>query len=271
MIGRAVATLLLCLGALAVLLPFFWMLSISLKPADEIFSPEIRLLPGALEWRNDVTAFTEVELARFLWNGAVVCLGILVFQILFAVPCAYALAQRRFRLRTPVFGLVLAGLLVPFHVTAIPLFLGLAQLKLLNSYAALILPFVASVFGIFLFRQFFAQLPQDLFDAARVDGLSETAIVWRIAFPLALPAASAFAVFSVTAHWNDLFWPLIATTDTALATPPRGIVYFKDEEAGAQLGPLMAAAAVVTAPLVLAFLIAQRRFTEGLAMRGLKG
>ena len=271
MIGRAVATLLLCLGALAILLPFFWMLSISLKPADEIFSPEIRLLPGALEWRNYVTAFTEVELARFLWNGAVVCLGILVFQILFAVPCAYALAQRRFRLRTPVFALVLAGLLVPFHVTAIPLFLGLAQLKLLNSYAALILPFVASVFGIFLFRQFFAQLPQDLFDAARVDGLSETAIVWRIAFPLALPAASAFAVFSVTAHWNDLFWPLIATTDTALATPPRGIVYFKDEEAGAQLGPLMAAATVVTAPLVLAFLIAQRRFTEGLAMRGLKG
>ncbi|MEO1530986.1 MAG: carbohydrate ABC transporter permease, partial [Pseudomonadota bacterium] len=131
--------------------------------------------------------------------------------------------------------------------------------------------FVASVFGIFLFRQFFAQLPRDLFDAARVDGLSETAIVWRIAFPLALPAASAFAIFSVTAHWNDLFWPLIATTDVSLATPPRGIVYFKDEEAGAQLGPLMAAAAVVTAPLVIAFLLMQRRFTEGIAMRGLKG
>ena len=271
MIGRILSFVLLLLGALVILLPFFWMLSISLKPADEIFSPEIQLLPTTIEWQNYIAAFTEVDLARFLFNGAVVCVGILFFQILFAVPCAYALAQRQFRLRTFVFGFVLAGLLVPFHVTAIPLFLGLAQVKLLNTYAALIIPFVASVFGIFLFRQFFAQLPRDLFDAARVDGLSETAIVWRIAFPLALPAASAFAIFSVTAHWNDLFWPLIATTDTSLATPPRGIVYFKDEEAGADLGPLMAAAAIVTAPLILAFLIAQRRFTDGLAMGGIKG
>lgn len=271
MIGRAVTLGALLVGAGFVLLPFFWMLSISLKPADEIFAPEIALLPSRLEWSNYWVAFTEVELARFLMNGAIVCLGILFFQILFAVPCAYALAQRHFRARTLIFGLVLAGLLVPFHVTAIPLFLGLAELRLLNTYTALIVPFVASVFGIFLFRQFFAQLPRDLFDAARVDGLSETAIVWRIAFPLALPAASAFAIFSVTAHWNDLFWPLIATTDVSLATPPRGIVYFKDEEAGAQLGPLMAAAAVVTAPLVIAFLLMQRRFTEGIAMRGLKG
>ncbi|MGF1444938.1 MAG: carbohydrate ABC transporter permease [Pikeienuella sp.] len=271
MTARLVTLSMLLLGAAAILLPFVWMVSISLKPADEIFSPEIRLLPSRIAWENYLTAFTEVPLARFLWNGTVVCLGILIFQILFAVPCAYALAQRRFRARTAVFGLVLAGLLVPFHVTAIPLFLALAELRLLNTYAALIIPFVASVFGIFLFRQFFAQIPADLFDAARVDGLSETAIVWRIAFPLALPAASAFAIFSVTAHWNDLFWPLIATTDADLATPPRGIVYFKDEEAGDQLGPLMAAAAIVTAPLILAFLAMQRRFTEGLAMRGLKG
>lgn len=271
MTGRLISGLMLVFGALIILVPFFWMLSISLKPVDEIFTPEIQLLPSRLEWRNYLVAFTQVELARFLWNGAVVCAGILLFQILFAVPCAYALAQRRFRARTLVFGLVLAGLLVPFHVTAIPLFLGLAQLKLLDSHTALIVPFVASVFGIFLFRQFFAQLPADLFDAARVDGLSETAIVWRIAFPLALPAASAFAIFSVTAHWNDLFWPLIATSDTALATPPRGIVYFKDEEAGAQLGPLMAAATIVTAPLIVAFLLAQNRFTEGLAIGGLKG
>jgi len=267
---RPLSLLALLLGAAVVLLPFFWMVSLSLKPADEIFSARVDLLPSRLAWENYATAFTEVPLARFLMNGVIVCGGILVFQVLFAVPCAYALAQRRFPGRTLLFGLVLAGLLVPFHVTAIPIFLGLAELRLLNTYTALIVPFVASVFGIFLFRQFFAAMPAELFEAARVDGLSETAIVWRIAFPLAWPAATAFAVFSVTAHWNDLFWPLIATSDPALATPPRGIVYFRDAEAGDDVGPLMAASVVVTTPLIAGFLLAQRRVTQGIATGGLK-
>ncbi len=269
--GRTLTTVLLLLGAGLVLLPFVWMISLSLKPADEIFAPGIDLLPSRIEWRNYVKAFEEVTLLQFLLNGVIVCGGILFFQILIAVPCAYALARRQFWAKALIFGLVLAGLLVPYHVTAIPIFLGLAEFNLLNTYAALIVPFVISVFGIFLFRQFFATVPNDLIDAARVDGLSETAIVWRIAFPNAWPAVSAFAVFSVVAHWNDLFWPLIAISDPALATPPRGILYFRDEEAGSDFGPLMAAATVVTAPLVLGFLLAQRRFIQGVTMSGLKG
>jgi len=224
-----------------------------------------------LEWRNYTKAFQAVPLLRFLANGVIVCGAILFFQILFAVPCAYALAHRKFFARKAIFGLVVAGLLVPYHVTAIPVFLGLAQLELLNTYSALVIPFVVSVFGIFLFRQFFASLSTDIIDAARIDGLSETAIVWRIAFPLAWPAASAFAVFSVVAHWNDLFWPLIVVSDPNLATPPRGILYFRDEEAGSDFGPLMAAATMVTAPLVLGFLLAQRRFVQGITSGGLKG
>ncbi|MDJ0933032.1 carbohydrate ABC transporter permease [Breoghania sp.] len=121
------------------------------------------------------------------------------------------------------------------------------------------------------FRQAFSQLPAELFEAARVDGLSETEIVWRIAFPLVLPAATAFAIFSVTAHWNDLFWPMIAISDPHLATPPRGILFFRDQESGNQVGPLMAATVIITAPLVVAFLFAQRKFTQGLAKAGLKG
>ena len=201
----------------------------------------------------------------------IVCLGILILQIIIAVPCAYALAQRDFHGKSLLMGLVLAGLLVPYHVTAIPMFLGLSYFRLLDSYTALILPFIASVFGIFLFRQFFATIPRDLMDAARVDGLSEFSIVWRIAFPLAWPAATAFAIFSIIAHWNDLFWPLIAVSNPDLATPPRGILFFRDEEAGSNFGPLMAAATIVTAPLILGFLAAQRAFIQGLTMSGIKG
>ena len=271
LIGRIVSALFLALGAAVILLPFVWMLSLSFKPHDEIFSTTIQLLPSRLEWNNFIFALTETDIPLFLRNGAIMVTGILFFQTLFAVPCAYALAQRRFLARGLIFGLVLAALLVPFHVTAIPIFLGFAQIGILNSFWALILPFIPTAFGIFLFRQFFSQLPSDLFDAARVDGLSETSIVWRIAFPLALPAATAFAIFSVTAHWNDLFWPLIATTDPNLATPPRGILYFRDQESGDNVGPLMAAAVIVTAPLVIAFLLAQRKFIQGLAAGGLKG
>ena len=271
LVSRLVSTALLLLGAGVILLPFIWMLSLSFKPHDEIFSTSIQLLPSRLEWGNFVFALTETDIPLFLRNGLVMVTGILFFQVLFAVPCAYALAQRQFPARGLIFGLVLAALLVPFHVTAIPIFLGFAQIGILNTFWALILPFMPTAFGIFLFRQFFSQLPSDLFDAARVDGLSETSIVWRIAFPLALPAATAFAIFSVTAHWNDLFWPLIATTDPNLATPPRGILYFRDQESGDNVGPLMAAAVVITAPLVIAFLLAQRKFIQGLAAGGLKG
>ncbi|GLQ06794.1 sn-glycerol-3-phosphate transport system permease protein UgpE [Sneathiella chinensis] len=269
--SRGVSLFLLIVGAMGILLPFIWMVSLAFKPRDEIFSADIDLLPTRLEWNNFVVAMTQTDVPLYLMNGLVVVLGILVFQILFTVPCAYALVQRRTRWRTVVFACVLAALLVPFHVTAIPIFLGFAEMGILNTYWALILPFIPTAFGIFLFRQFFSQMPKDLFDAARVDGMGEMEIVWRVAFPLALPAATAFAIFSVTAHWNDLFWPLIAITDPELATPPRGILYFRDQESGDDVGPLMAAALIITAPLVLAFLLAQRKFTQGLSAGGLKG
>ena len=192
---RLVSLSLLTAGAAFILLPFIWMLSLAFKPRDEIFTTTIDLLPSRIEWSNFAFALTQTDIPLFLWNGLVMVIGILFFQILFAVPCAYALAHRRFAGRGLLFGLVVAALLVPFHVTAIPIFLGFARIGILNSMWALILPFIQTAFGIFLFRQFFAQLPADLFDAARVDGLGETAIVWRIAFPLALLSCHGFRDF----------------------------------------------------------------------------
>ncbi|QPM90986.1 carbohydrate ABC transporter permease [Pseudooceanicola algae] len=268
---RVILLGLLALGAVMVLLPFLWMVSVSLKPQEEIFTASARLVPRAPTLANYWQALTQTSIPRYLLNGVIVTGGILVLQVLVSVPCAYALAHRDFRGRGLLFAAILAALLAPFHVTAIPIFLGLARLGWLNSYAALILPFTATAFGLFLLRQAFGRIPGELIDAARVDGLSEMAIAWRIAFPLAMPTVIAFAIFSVTAHWNDLFWPMIATTDPQLATPPRGILFFRDAESGDNPGPLMAGAVLITAPLVLAFLLSQRRFTQGLANTGLKG
>lgn len=270
--GGTLRFLVLALLGLLFLMPYIWMISASLKPLDEIFRASLNLLPetgGTL--RNYARVFENVPVLTYLWNGVVVCAGILFFQLLFAVPAGYALAKLHFPGRDWLFGLVMLGLLVPYHVPALPLYVGFSWLGLLNTYTALITPSVISVFAIFLFRQFFKALPDELIHAARIDGMNELSIVWRVILPNALPAATAFAIFSVVAHWNDLFWPLIVVTGAERATPALGVLTFRSEEAGDDFGALMAASVIMTAPLVLAFLLAQRRFVEGIATTGLKG
>ncbi len=264
--------LVLALLGLLMLMPYIWMMAASLKPLDEIFRASLSLLPERLyAAENYGKVFARVPVLQYLWNGVVVCGGILFFQLLFAVPAGYAMAKLRFPGREFAFGAVMLGLLVPPQVTALPLYVGFSQAGWLNSYGALIAPFTISTFAIFLFRQFFRALPDDLIHAARLDGMSEMTIVWRVVLPNAWPAATAFAIFSVVAHWNDLFWPLIVVNGSHHATPALGVLFFRSAEAGDDFGALMAAAVVMTAPLVIAFLLAQRRFVEGIATTGLKG
>jgi multiple sugar transport system permease protein len=220
---------------------------------------------------NYSAAFSEAPLLRYLLNGVIVTLSIFFIQVVVVLPCAYALSKLRFWGRDVVFGLVLFCLLIPVHAIALPLYVMLAKLGLTNTYAALIIPWTISVFGIFLMRQFFMTVPDDLIDAARIDGLSEFAIVWRVMLPTAIPALMAFAIFSVVAHWNDYYWPrIVITGDRDLMTPPLGLRMFKSDLDGNEYGPLMAAATVIVSPLVVAFLLAQRRFIEGITLSGMK-
>jgi multiple sugar transport system permease protein len=258
--------------ALVMTAPYIFMITTSFKPQAEVFAGGLNLLPQ--QWSivaNYTKAVTAVPLLRILINGVVVCAAIVFFQILFALPAAYALAKLRFGGRDVMFGLVIMGLLVPIHAISIPLYAMARWAGLLNTLAVLIAPFTLSVFAIFLFRQFIKAFPNDMVLAARSDGLSEAAIVWRVILPNAWPAASAFAIFSVVAHWNDLYWPLITISKTQLATPPLGLMFFRAAEVGDDYGALMAATVLITLPLVAFFLFAQRLFIEGLTMSGIKG
>lgn len=260
------------LGAAAiVLLPFIWMIVTSLKPQSEIFLSEIRWWPERLyAVENYTKAFERAPLGRFLLNGLIVTVAIFVLQALIALPAAYALAKLRFWGREVVFALVLFCILIPPQAIAVPVFLLFHHIGILDTYAALILPFTISAFGIFLMRQFFLTVPDDLVDAARMDGISEFGIVWRVMLPTAIPALTAFGIFSIVAHWNDYFWPLIVVNSKELFTPPVGVATFRNEEAGTDYGPLMAAATIIIAPLIIAFLLAQRRFIEGITFTGMK-
>jgi multiple sugar transport system permease protein len=269
---RLVRHLVLLLGTVVMLAPFVLMVTTSFKPKQEIFAPEFQLLPQRLSLvENYREALTQVPLLHFLLNGVIVTAAIFALQVLVNIPAAYALAKLRFRGRATLFGAVLVCLLIPYQAIALPIYILFYWLGLLNTYAALVLPFTISVFGIFLMRQFFLAVPDDLIDAARIDGMSEYGIVWSVMAPAAIPAIVAFGIFSVVAHWNDYFWPLIAVGDLSLYTPPLGIAHLKLNGEGTAYGPLMAAATIVIAPLVIAFLLAQRRFVEGITFTGLKG
>ncbi|MEO0682023.1 MAG: carbohydrate ABC transporter permease [Pseudomonadota bacterium] len=220
---------------------------------------------------NYVTAFEKAPLLRYMFNGVVVTASIFFIQVLVALPCAYALAKMRFWGRDLVFALVLFCLLIPVHAIALPLYIMLSKIGLTNSYAALVVPWTISVFGIFLMRQFFMTVPDDLIDAARMDGMTEFSIIWRVMLPTAVPALLAFAIFSVVAHWNDYFWPrIVITGNRDLFTPPLGLREFKGDADGDNFGPMMATATVIVTPLIVAFLIAQRRFIEGITLSGMK-
>lgn len=271
LLGLALAHGVLIVGAAFILLPFIWMLLTSIRSPAEIFEGGFRFWPREFYGIEHYgTAFSAVPMLRFMLNGVIVCVGILVVQLLIAIPAAYALAKLRFPGRTMLFALVVAALSIPIQVPALPLYIGLAEVGALNTYFAMMLPFFLSVFAIFLLRQAFKTFPDEIIQAARLDGAGEFEIVWRIVAPSALPAIAAFSIFSLVAHWNDLYWPMIVISDTNLAPPPLGMLFFATAESGANYGALMAGAAIVTAPLVICFLVARRRFIQGITMTGIK-
>ncbi|CAN7659397.1 carbohydrate ABC transporter permease [Ensifer adhaerens] len=271
-VTRLIRLAVLSFGALIFLAPYIFMVSTAGKAQSEIFSSSLSLIPEQWSYiENFSKALSRVSMTTLLFNGVVVCALIFVIQIVVAIPCAYAMAKLKFRAARTMMVLVMLGLLVPIHATALPIYVAFDRLSVLNSYAALVAPFSISVFAIFLFLQFFRAMPDDLIHAARLDGMSEAGIVARVIVPNAWPAITAFAIFSVVAHWNDLFWPLIVVTNQDYATPPLGLLYFRAAEAGDDYGALMAATLIITLPLVTAFLLAQKRFVEGITMTGLKG
>lgn len=261
----------LLVGGIFMLAPFYQMLSTSLRNGEEIAGGSIAFWPKEFHAvPNYLEALTATPLLHFMLNGVIVTVSIFLLQVLIALPCAYALSKLRWWGKHLVFGMVMLCLLIPPHAVAIPVYLLLYKLGILDSYAALIVPWTISVFGIFLMRQFFMTVPDELVDAARMDGMSELRIVWQVMLPTAIPALTAFGIFSVIAHWNDYFWPLIVLSSEDYYTPPLAIATFRTAEVGYQYGPLMAAATIVITPLVLAFLFAQRRFIEGITLTGMK-
>lgn len=260
----------LVLGALATLTPLAWMVSASLMPSGDanIFPP--RLLPRVVTFQHYVDLFTRLSLARSFLNSTLVAVSGTLISLLVNSMAGYAFAKLRFRGRERAFQLLLVALVIPAQVGMLPLFLLLKAMGLVNTIVGVVIPFMAGVFGIFMIRQYALSVPDDLLDAARVDGAGEFRIFWTIVLPVLRPILVTLAVFTFLSAWNDFMWPLIILSDEAKYTLPVALANLSGEHV--QDTELMMAGSVLTVlPVVILFIALQRAYIRGVMMGSVKG
>jgi sn-glycerol 3-phosphate transport system permease protein len=266
-LGLQAARLLTVAAALLWITPYAWMVLTSLKSLAEITAAPLALWPRPPTLGAYREVFDTIPVGRYLLTTTAMALLIALIQIALALPAGYALAKLRFRGRGALFGLVVGCLLVPGQVTFVPVFLMFARLRLVNTLAALVLPFAVSTFGTFLVRQALLSVPDEIIEAARLDGASEVTIVYRILAPILLPTLTSLFLLSFVFHWNDYFWPLVMTTDDAVRTLPLGVALFREQGTGVRWHLVMAANVILSLPALALFLVAQRHLLRAVAGR----
>lgn len=249
--------------------PFLWMLSATLKPELEIGS--LNLLSENFSFENYRVVFNKINIGRAFINSIFVSLCVTASVIFFGSIVGYALARLKFWGKSFIFNMMLFTMVIPFQITMIPLYILMVKFGWIDTYLALIMPAAISTFGILLFRQFFLDIPQDLIDAARVDGCSEWTILFRIIWPLSTPVIITVAILTFMASWNDVLWPIIVIRAQDFMTMPQVVALFKTGGAAdSQLGVELAAAALLAIPIILIYSFFQKYFIESMASSGLK-
>jgi multiple sugar transport system permease protein len=268
--SRMVTYTVLTAGAVAVVFPFIWMILTSFKNVFEAIAAPPILFPRVWRWQNYVDAWNSAPFARYFANTLFIAAATTGGMLVTSVPAAYAFARMRFPGRNVLFLLFLATMMIPTEVTLIPNYITVYRLGWLDKYPALIVPFVANVFGIFLLRQFFMSVPDDLHDAAKLDGCGHARFLWHVALPLSVPALITVSLFEFLGSYNALLWPLLVTQSPHMRPIQVGLTVFQTENQ-TDVHLQAAASAFVTLPVILLYLAAQRRFIEGIARSGLKG
>lgn len=267
--ARALGFLLALAGGVALLAPIGWMLSTSLKPLEEVFALPVRWIPSPARWDNYAAAWGRFAFGRYFVNSILVSVAVTVLNALVAGLAGYSLAKYRFFGRRAVFLAVLSTLMLPIEVLIVPTFLIVHDLGWLNTYRGLIVPVAADAFGVFLMRQYMLRLPDSLLEAARIDGAGELGTYLRVALPLSWPALLTLSLLTWRETWDAFVWPFLVVNDDRLRTVPLGLQRFQEQYV-ATYNELMAISAVAMLPLLLLFLLFQRRLVRELALAGVK-
>jgi multiple sugar transport system permease protein len=269
--GRWWIYLLLSVGILLMVGPFLWMVLGSLKPQGEFLLSPPTFLPRAATTDNYVRLFGELDFPRFFFNSFVVALVVTAGNVIFCPMLGYALAKLQWRGKRLVMALVLATLMVPAGITLIPNFVLMANLGLVNTYPGLILPFLVGPFGVFLTRQFMFGIPDELLEAARIDGANEWRTYWQVVMPITVPVIATLGILTFLGSWNNFIYPLVMAQEPEMYTLPVALATFATGDHQADHGMLMAGSVVLVIPILVIFILFQRWITEGIATTGLKG
>jgi len=270
---KSVSFVLIVLGSIFIAIPVAWMISTSLKTIGETFLFPPRWIPNEIRWDNYPKALTFIDYGHYFNNTLIITLSAMIGQMLSASLVAFGFARLRAPGRDLLFVILLATLMLPYHVTLVPTYLLFRTLGWLNTYLPLIIPswLGGGAFFIFLLRQFFSTIPLELDDAARIDGASLFDIYWRLILPLSKPPLATVAIFSFFAHWNDFLGPLIYLSRERMYTLSLGLAFYVTTHGQVEWNLLMAATLVTLIPPLILFFVFQRAFVQGIALTGLKG
>jgi multiple sugar transport system permease protein len=269
-IGKGIIHLLLILGIVIVAFPFIWMILSSFKSMADFY--RFSFFPEALDFSGYKYVFAETDFMRWYVNSFIVAIIVTTSNIIFCSLIGYTLAKFRFFGAKAIFILILSTMMIPTEMLVIPWYVLSSDLHWVDSYWGLMFPGMMEAFGIFLMRQFMAEVPDDILDAARIDGMGEFKIWLRVAMPQVKPAISALGIITFLGNWNAYLWPVIVTSTAKMRTLPVGIAMYGTADAGGiQWNTIMAMSALTVIPMIIVFLIFQRQIVEGIALSGTKG
>lgn len=266
---KAIFYVVLVFGALMFLYPFLWMITASLVPESDISS--FSIIPSTITLNSYTQMFDKIPIGRALLNSILVASSVTAGVLVFGSMVGYALSRLEFKGRNLIFYVIIFTMTLPFQITLIPQYIIMVKLGWIDTYLALIVPYLMNALSIIMFRQYFKSIPQDLIDAARIDGCTELGIIFRILWPNAIPALVTVGIITFMASWNEVLWPLIVIRDEELMTMPQLVTLFAlGGRAESQLGVKLASATILALPIVLAYLFFQKYFIQSMASTGIK-
>lgn len=250
--------------------PFLWMISTSLQTFRETMSFPPTWIPASPQWGNFAEAMNAGPFLTYFKNSVVVTVSILIIQFAVMIPAAYAFAKYKFFGKNLFFGMILLAFMIPGQVTFIPVYLMMAEWGLIKTLLPQILPFMSSAFGIFLLRQYFMQIPEEILEAARLDNAGELKIMWKIMIPMSMPALATIGLFSFVSHWNEYFWPLVMTDSAAIRPLTLGIAKLRETEGISNWHIIMAGNVMLVVPILIVYLFSSKQIVKAFVYSGIK-
>jgi len=250
--------------------PFLWMIMTGFKSMNETMLFPPNFLPDALQWQNFADALRSGPFLQYFQNSVIITISIIITQFIVMIPASYAFAKYKFRGQKLLFSLILLAFMIPGQVTFIPIYLMMAEWKLIDTLLPQILPFLANAFGIFLLRQYFMQVPNEIIESARLDNASEFKIITKIMIPMSMPALATIALFSFVSHWNDYFWPLVMTDSMHVRPLTIGIAMLRATEGISNWHIIMAGNTMLVLPILLVYMFCSKQIVKAFVYSGIK-